>query len=222
MGYTVAVERARTACLDSVRDFVAAVGTVSEHDLLGASRCHGWTRLDVVVHVIAGWNEMLGGLVSVVDTEPTVDAASYWPVFAGTYGGGDQVPSLMAQRRRTAGYARPSSAVEHLHDVAAMLERGVAGFADRACTWQGHVFAAGDFLAIWAVEDVVHHLDLDVGPAGPPPPSALTVARETVEELLGEPLPSSWSDEDAVLVGSGRRPPPEGLGVLGDRFPVLG
>ena len=218
--FTVELEPARAACLESVHAFVRAVDATSEHDLLGASRCHGWTRLDVVVHVIAGWGEMLGGLVSLVDDDATVDAASYWPAFAEQYGGGDPVPSLMAQRRRTATYPRPSSAVEHLRDVAAMLARGVEGFGARPCTWQGHVFTAGDFLAIWAVEDVVHHLDLAV--AEPAPAAALAMARETVAALVGGELPPSWTDEQAVLVGTGRAAVPDDAGALGALLPALG
>lgn len=82
------------------------------------------TRLDVVVHVIAGWQEMLRGLVSAADSEPTVDAAIYWPAFPIAYATADEVPTLMFQRRRTAAYARPASATDELHDVAAALLRG--------------------------------------------------------------------------------------------------
>lgn len=220
MTFRVGLEEARTACEESVRGFLAAVDGFSEHDLLGASRCHGWTRLDVVVHTIGGWQEMLGGLVSIVDAEPTVDAASYWPAFAAEIGSGDRVTTLMAQRRRTAVYARPSSACEQLRDVAGMLRRGVERFTDRPCTWQGHVFAPGDFLAIWAVENAIHHLDLLSGE--PTPSAALAMSRATVEALVQEPLPTSWTDEDAVLIGTGRSPVPEGLASLAGRLPALG
>jgi hypothetical protein len=96
----------------------------SEYDLLGASRCHGWTRIDVVVHVIAGCEEMLGGLVSPVPDSPTVDAASYWNAFNEQYGGNDPVDVLMSQRRRTAAHARPASALQQLRDVGEALLRG--------------------------------------------------------------------------------------------------
>jgi hypothetical protein len=163
---------------------------------------------------------MLGGLVSPVDDEPTVDAATYWSAFAAEYGSEEPVPVLMAQRRRTAAYARPASACEQLHDVAAALLRGVAAFGDRQCLWQGQVFAPGDFLAVWAVENVVHHLDLRS--AEPAPAPALTLARSTVEALVGSPLPATWTEEDATLIGTGRLPVPDGLGSLADRLPALG
>lgn len=220
MGLTVTLDAGRGPCLDSVRAFVGAVDSLSEYELLGGSRCHGWTRLDVVTHVVAGWQEMLGGLVSPVDEAPSVDSASYWLAFAEEYGGEDPVSSLMSQRRRTAAYARPAAATAHLQDVGAAVMRGVDAFADQACLWQGHVFAPGDFLTVWAVENVVHHLDLQTEEAAPD--NALHLARTTIEALVEAPLPESWTDEAATLIGTGRRPVPEGLGTLAGRLPALG
>ena len=216
---TIELEPARSACSASVAAFVRAVEALTEYELLGASRCHGWTRLDVLVHVLAGWQEMLGGMVSHVDERPTVDAASYWSAFALEYGGNDPVDVLMSQRRRTAAYARPGSALEQLRDVAAALALGIQQLPDRPLRWQGHVFSAGDFLAVWAVEDVVHQLDLRAGTA--PSPAAVVLARRTVEAILDTSLPSSWSDEQAVLVGTGRVPVPDEVAALRGRLPAL-
>ena len=219
MGFAVALEDGRTACAESIEALLRAAEGFSEHELLGASRCHGWTRLDVLTHVIGGWQEMLAGLVSLVDAEPTVDAASYWTAFADESFSEDRVATLMFQRRRTDLYARPASVIAHLNEVGEALTRGVGGLPDRACRWQGQVFAPGDFLAVWAVEDVVHHLDLQS--PEPPPASALGLSRATIEALLGEPLPRSWTDEEATLIGTGRSPVPVGLS-LADRLPAFG
>ena len=162
---------------------------------------------------------MLGGLVSIVDSKPTVDAASYWSAFALEYPGEDPILSLMSQRRRASLYTRPASAKAQPNDVAAAVLRGVSGLRDRAYAWQGHVFAAGDFAAVWAVEDVVHHLDLQL--EEPAPRSALRLARTTIEALLGSAMPPSWDDEDATLIGSGRSPVPSGFEALSERLPVL-
>jgi len=220
MELAVGIVAGRSACSESVISFERAVDAFSEYDLLGASRCHGWTRLDVVVHVLAGWQEMLGGLVSVVDSETTVDAASYWSAFAAAFGSEDPVATLMSQRRRTASYAGPASAVEHLTDVGAALVRGIAGLPDAHVLWQGQVFTAGDYLAVWAVENVVHHLDLLSD--DPAAPDALGLARATIEALLGETLPSSCTDADATLLGSGRSAVPAELASIAGRLPVLG
>lgn len=218
MGLTVELEVGRQAFIDSVDALLRAVEGFDEHGLLGASRCHGWTRLDVVTHLVGGWQEMLGGMVSVVDGPTTVDAATYWPGFAEEYGG-DPIGTLMAQRRRTAVYARPASAVEHLREAAGMVRRGAVGMREGHHTWQEHVFTAGDYLAIWAVEDAIHHLDLLSGE--PAPASALELSRATIEAVAG-PLPATWSTEEAVLIGTGRLPVPDGLGDAADRLPALG
>ncbi len=220
MDLSVALETSRAACAESIESFLLAIDDLSEHELLAASRCHGWTRLDVAVHMIAGWQEMLGGLVSPVDAEPSVDAATYWTAFATAYADEDPVPALMAQRRRTATFTRPAAATDQLRDVAAALLRGVGSFQDRPCLWQGQVFAPGDYLAVWAVENVVHHLDLSS--QVPASGRALRLARATVQARVLEPLPSAWSDVEATLVGAGRVPVPDGLGPLAHRLPTLG
>jgi len=191
MGLTVDLETGRTAFIDSVRGFVAAADGFDEWSLLDASRCHGWSRLDVVVHVVAGWQEMLGGFVSPVDDPPTVDAASYWPAFDEEFDD-DPLLVLMAQLRRTATYSRPDAARGQMHDVADAVLRGAASCADRPLRWQGHVFTAGDFLTIWAVEDVIHQVDL-LGDE-PLPSSALDLARATVAELDGTSLADRLPD----------------------------
>ena len=186
MALTVDLETGRTAFVDSVRGFVAAVDGLDEWSLLGASRCHGWSRLDVVTHVLAGWQEMLGGFVSPVDDAPTVDAASYWPAFDEEYADPDPIVPLMAQRRRSAAYLRPDSARRELSYVAEAVLRGAASCPEGRLTWQGHVFTAGDFLTIWAVEDVIHQVDLLT--EEPLPPTALALARDTVADLDGGSL----------------------------------
>lgn len=220
MQLTVTLGDGRVACAESIMGFQRAVDGFSEYELLGGTRCHGWTRLDALVHVLAGWQDMLLGLVSVVDAEPTVDAASYWTAFAAEYGGDDPVRSLMAQRRRTAYYQRPEAAREQLREIGTALSVGVERRGERPCAWQGHVFAPGDFLAVWAVEHVVHQLDLLSEER--PPASALGLARTTVEALVESPLPASWSDEEAVLIGAGRLPVPSGQEELAARLPALG
>jgi hypothetical protein len=220
MPLTVPVKRAGPAFEESVTAFCDAAACLPEWDLLGSSRCHGWTRLDLVAHVVAGWQEMLGGFVTLVDDQPTVDAASYWTAFAHLTSGADRVEVLMAQRRRAAAYLRPRSLVEQLHDVAEAVRSGSHTMRTEPCRWQGQVFAPGDFLAIWAVENVIHHLDLLVD--DPAPSSGLALARATVEALVGGPLPVGWTDEQAVLIGSGRVAVPYHADVIGAQLPVLG
>lgn len=106
-----------------------------------------------------------------------------------------------------------------MHDVAAALMRGVTACEDRQYLWQEHVFAAGDFLTIWAVEVVVHQLDLLSDE--PVPSSALKLARATIEALIDEPLPTTWTDIEATLIGTGRTAVPAGSGTFATRLPAL-
>lgn len=192
-----------------------AAGRLDEHGLLASSRCHGWTRLDVVSHLLGGWQELLGGLACPTDAVPDVDAASYWSSWAADHGATDPIDALMWQRRRTAAYRRPAHAVAELAEVADVLARAVGSVADRAHAFQGHVLTAGDLCASWAVENAVHHLDLLLDE---PPADALTLARRTVDALAAEPTPAAWTDVDAVLIGYGRLAGPPGHPGL----PVLG
>jgi hypothetical protein len=96
-----------------------------------------------------------------------------------------------------------------------------------AVRFQGHVLSTGDFLATWAVELAVHHLDVAVALELPPPTApSLELSRRTAEALLAAPLPVEIPDADAVLLATGRRRPtaPEAqlLGPLAARLPVLG
>ncbi len=86
---------------------------------------------------------------------------------------------------------------------------------------------AGDFLATLAVEaTIVDGLmtgDQNLsGPSGP----GLAVARETFDGMLGEPVPVGWDDVSYALKAGGRTELTAddrvGLGVLADRFPLLG
>ena len=62
--------------------FLSAAKELDDLDLLGASRCHGWSRVDVPVHVRLGLEEVTGGCAAQTDRATDHDAASYWASFA--------------------------------------------------------------------------------------------------------------------------------------------
>lgn len=82
---------------DQLDVFVAAARSFSDYDLLAASRVHGWSRSEVVVHSRLGLEEMVGVCAAQVDDEPDHDAASYWASFAAD--DDDRVPHIMWMRR---------------------------------------------------------------------------------------------------------------------------
>ena len=84
------------------------------------------------------------------------------------------------------------------------------------------MLTTGDFLATWAVELAVHHLDLNAELAiAPPAAPALRLARSTIEALVDGDVPPSWSDETVVLLGAGRVAV-DAASPLAGELPVLG
>jgi hypothetical protein len=197
--------------------FADAAGSFSEYDLLGSARVHGWSRLDTVVHVRAGLEEMAGVCAAQVDDPPDHDAASYWSSFAAQ--DGDPVPQILWMRRTAAAYNRPASALRHLGDVVGTARLALARMPDQAVLFQGKTMTSGDFLATWVVEVAVHQLDLGDA-AGHPTPGSLSAVRRTAEALADVDLPRAWTDEDAALIALGRSPLPADAAHLDGVLPV--
>lgn len=113
-------------------------------------------------------------------------------------------------------------------DAAAAAYAATALDGEARLATQGHVLAAGDFLATLTVEATIHDLDLIAGDRDLAGPSGqgLAVARETFDGILGQPVPVGWDDVDYALKASNRMPLSADdrarLGALADRFPLLG
>lgn len=210
-----------TTAVDLLRDqldsILAAVGSFSDYDLLGASRVHGWSRLDAVVHVRLGLEEMAGVCAAQVEGAPDHDAASYWVTFAED--DDDPVPHILWTRRTAAAYAEPRGALRHLNEVAGTIRIALRRMPDHPVLFQGKTMTSGDFLATWVLELAVHQLDLGEE-AGHPTPGSLSVVRETVEALADVRLPEEWDDEYAALVALGRLPLPADRQDLAAALPV--
>lgn len=91
----------------------------------------------------------------------------------------------------------------------------------------GAQLTAGDYLSAYVLEWTLHHLDLTVNlpDAAGPPVNGLTRSREMLEMIAGTEFPASFSDEDALLIGTGRRAPTEAdkaaLGELAAKLPLV-
>jgi Mycothiol maleylpyruvate isomerase N-terminal domain len=218
----------RAAFLDGLDAFVGCVESFSDLQLMAASRCTGWTVVDVVVHVHLGLQEMLLGLVNRTVEEADTDASTYWRATPPTNDDdADQVAGMRFIRLLGASYRRPSGAVRHMLPTVEGVRAAASRLEPGAARFQGHVLSSGDFLATWAVELAVHHLDMGRELAvQPPAPSALRLARLTVEALAGADAPRAWADDATVLLGAGRiRPDAEQqteAPVLTRKLPVLG
>ena len=219
---------ASAAFLGELDRWTTVLPALSDDELFAPSLCHGWARLDVATHVHLGLKEMFGGLVSPTEHPTTVDAASHWAADPPTSGTGvDPSDHLRFVRLLASAYRRPSSLVVQFGHTAAALARGVRGLRHGRLLSQGHVLSSGDFLATWAAELAVHHLDLDLAREFPGPTAAsLTIARRTAEALAGGAMPARWDDADAVLRGWGRAGLDEEqraeAGGLAARLPALG
>jgi hypothetical protein len=200
---------------EQLRDFTTVVGALSDLELLEASLCHGWSRVDLLVHVRMGLEEVLGGCVAQTDQPPDHDAASYWSCHPDDRDA-DPVPHILWLRRTAAAYARPAAAVRHLEDVASRLTPALQRMPDQPVRFQGKVMASGDFLGTWVVELAVHQLDLNVATSHAPPPG-LRLARRTIEAIAEHDLARELDDQTVVLAGLGRIPPPA---QVADGYPI--
>jgi len=195
-------QAAARACAAAIRALLAAADQLDDQGLLAPSRCPGWSRLDTLVHVHLGLQEMLLGVVSPTAAEPDVDAASYWRTEPPAHDdGADALDQIGFLHRLSSAYRRPSGAVEHLRTTAETLAGAVQRMTEGRVRFQGHVLDTGDFLATWATELAVHHLDLDLLPDAPEPGrDALRLARQTAEALAGGPIAAA-DDTEATLRG---------------------
>lgn len=203
--YSVPLAEARTAFLAALDAFEEGASSLDDLTLLGVSHVHGWSRLDCLVHVRLGLQEMLAGLAARTDATPDVDAASYWTTYEAEK---DPVPGILMTRRTASAYARPRHALEHLNQVSAGLRHAANTLTDGSIAFQGHVFTAGDMLATWAVELAVHHQDLALPAGAPAPaPAAVRIGRRTAEAIDSRPASRVGTEDDlaVMLAGFGRQ-----------------
>ncbi|MFH9748104.1 maleylpyruvate isomerase N-terminal domain-containing protein [Streptomyces anulatus] len=192
------------------------------------SGCAGWLVRDLVCHLIIDAQDVLITLATPAETEPTRDALTYWTVSGTPPTGDDPLDALTV--RLAAAYEDPGLLTFHLEDVGSAAGRA-ARLADpdlRVSTC-GEVLTAGDYLSAYVLEWTLHHLDLvmHLPDAAGPPREGLARSREMIERIGGTTLPSSFTDEDVLLVGTGRRAPTDAekreLGELAAVLPfVLG
>ncbi|ANS62530.1 hypothetical protein SLINC_0306 [Streptomyces lincolnensis] len=187
-----------------------AVDDLDDEDFGRPSGCAGWLVRDLVCHLVIDAQDVLITLVTPAETEPTVNAVTYWKVGHEPPTGDDPLDALIV--RLAAAYEEPHLLKFHLDDVGSAAGRA-AELADpeaRVST-QDMVLTAGNYLTAYVLEWTLHHLDLIAHvPGAPAPPTAgLARSRAMLEEIAGTAFPASFSDTDALLVGTGRREPTE-------------
>ncbi|MEV4644801.1 maleylpyruvate isomerase N-terminal domain-containing protein [Saccharopolyspora sp. NPDC049357] len=206
----------------------SAVADLADDDLLQPSGCRGWLVRDLVCHLIIDAQDVLITLATPAEAEPTRDAITYWEIASEPPIGDDPLDALTV--RLAAAYEEPRLLKFHLDDLGSAAGRA-ARIADplaRVAT-KGQVLTVADYLDAYVVEWTLHHLDLVARlPHVPgPAPDSAAASRAVLERIAGASFPDSFSDVDALLVGTGRRSPTEAeqaeLGLLGLSVPfVLG
>jgi uncharacterized protein (TIGR03083 family) len=203
----------------------AAVAELSDEDFARPSGCTGWLVRDLVCHLIIDAQDVLITLVTPAETEPTRDAVTYWDIVAAPTGD-DPLDALIV--RLAAAYEEPRLLKLHFDDVGSAAGRAaiLANPTVRVGT-KGEVLTAGDYLSAYVLEWTLHHLDLIVHlpDAAQPPAEALARSRQMLEEIAGAAFPASFSDTDALRIGTGRRTPDDAekvaLGELAAKLPLV-
>ncbi|MFD0022149.1 maleylpyruvate isomerase N-terminal domain-containing protein [Streptomyces sp. NPDC058382] len=204
---------------------LAAVAELADEDLARPSGCTGWLVRDLVCHLVIDAQDVLITLATPAETEPTRDAVTYWEVAQTPPTGDDPLDALTV--RLAAAYGEPWLLRFHFDDVGSAAGRA-AGLAapDLRVSTRDEVLTATDYLSVYVLESTLHHLDLvaHVPDAADPPAEGMARARELLAAIVGTGFPSSFSDKDALLVGTGRRAPTESeraaLGASAARLPV--
>jgi hypothetical protein len=203
-----------------------AVAELADEDFAQPSGCSGWLVRDLVCHLIIDAQDILITLVTPARTEPTRDAATYWEIAETPPSGDDPLDALVV--RLAAAYQEPWMLKFHFDDVGSAAGRA-AELADPTArvSTREEVLTVDDYLSVYVLESTLHHLDLiaHLPDATEPPVEGLARSRELLEKIAGDALPASWSDTDALLIGTGRRPATDAekaeLGELTARIPLF-
>ncbi|MEU7730954.1 maleylpyruvate isomerase N-terminal domain-containing protein [Streptomyces sp. NPDC040724] len=186
-----------------------AVAELRDEDFARPSGCTGWLVRDLVCHLVIDAQDVLITLVTPAGTEPTRDAVTYWNLVEAP-AGEDPLDALTV--RLAAAYGEPWLLKFHLDDVGSAAGRAAA-LADPAVRvgTRDEVLTTGDYLAAYVLEWTLHRLDLiaHLPDAADPPAEGLARSRELLERIAGAAFPPSFSDKDALLIGTGRRAPTE-------------
>ncbi|MFF3017292.1 maleylpyruvate isomerase N-terminal domain-containing protein [Streptomyces sp. NPDC057939] len=204
-----------------------AVAEIPDPDFARPSGCAGWLVRDLVCHLVIDAQDVLITLATPASNEPTVDAVTYWHVEERPPTGADPLDALTV--RLAAAYGDPHLLRFHLDDVGSAAGRA-AELADPSArvSTRDEILTVSDYLGAYVLEWTLHHLDLiahlpDARPL--PPEEGLARSRALLERIAGAAFPPSFSDRDALLIGTGRIAPSKAqsaeLRDTAARFPLF-
>jgi hypothetical protein len=219
---SAALERAYGRISDLAAD-------LSAHQLLSATRCHGWVVADVLFHVLADAQRALAAFASPADGPADRDFVTYWTGFAAEPAGASgSVEGIWSVKRSAAAFHNGLGGALIWRDTAPAAVRAARlASSDGFIETQGHVLAVPDFIATLVTEAVIHHYDMVVNLPDAPVPddTAVAVATQTLDGLLAlkstDPSavwPMGWTAREYVLRATGREAAAD---PLADLFPLL-
>ena len=224
----------REVAAGQVERLAEVVAGLSDGDLVAPTRCAGWLAAHLLMHVRLGLADHALSFAEPARSSGPHETAdrdyvSYWrdwppsaePV---TF---DRVRFYWAN---ATAYATGDGLRWHLAATAGQAAGMSRQAPDGLFRLQGHVMAAGDILAMWTVEWVIHQLDLTAllpGERLAPTEPALALTVRTLDGLTGGGArPPGWDDSVYVLKATGRVPLDDAeRAFLGERatgFPALG
>ncbi|GAA4100496.1 maleylpyruvate isomerase N-terminal domain-containing protein [Streptomyces hundungensis] len=207
--------------------FTTVVAELGDEESWLPTGCTGWAVRDLIFHCLSDAQRALVALHTPTQDPVDRNAVTYWQ-------GWQPNTTGAANGRR---WARVSASMfldfEQLKEVcletaAATVMAAAAADHGRRVRTQGHVLTTHDLITTLTVEATIHHLDLTTAlPSAPAPSSSgLKAVRQTLDGLLGRPVPLSWSDARYAQAATGRAPLTEveitALGPDAARFPLFG
>lgn len=201
----LSLETAHGALSEAYRGVSRVALALGPVDMLGPTRCAGWSVADVLFHLVRDAQRGLVALAAPAPRHGDVDFVTYWRPFSSVTP--DSWEQARAVRIGASAFPDYRSLINSWLDTSeAVLHLATRAQATEAVATQGHVLSVPDFLVTLAVEATVHHLDLivDLPEAAPPGAEALAVTRLTLDGLLGASPPADWNDVEYALKGTGR------------------
>lgn len=185
-------------------DLASIVSALDEPMSWRPSGCAGWAVRDLVFHLLSDAQRALVALATPAPGAVVRDAVTYW---VDSPGRSDPYSRELRSVRTIASAWR----LDHLTQTYVETTRAVLWQAQRVpmdtiVATQSHALSARDLMTTLTVEGALHHLDLVANLDLPGPrPGPLALVRQTLDGLLGRPVPVSWDDATWARAGTGRR-----------------
>lgn len=200
--------------------------TLTPDDFELATNCPPWTLHELLVHISFSLRLPDPAVPVAVATLVPGTAADYYrrPERATVeYRSGN-----VQQARQSAASVQPEGVITLFTDAWKQTSRICAAHhPTRRLEAGGRALTVDAYLLTRLMSVAAHGLDVAITLSQPPwtTPHALRELCPVLTDLLGQAAPSTWTDQDLLEIGAGRRPPTEAdraqLGPIAARFPLL-